>query len=268
MITASLRDHYEVLQVSRGASRAEVQAAFRRLAKVYHPDKNPHRVPWAESKMHELLGAYEVLVDEHRRAAYDRQRTPVSRSGMSFVERMKSRPDDPRAQSRLILHYLLQGDFDHAIELHEKLAFRRATFSLANHLDEYDYLDALFLLGEAYETREQWHTATRFYWEAYERERSGTQRRYFFEDLKDRLRVLFSQRLVRGLSPEGLLRSYRRALALGIGDRDAAVLYKKIAAVESQLGRREAAVAALDKAKRLCPRMKTIDLLRKRIAGN
>lgn len=268
MVAATARDCYEVLQIHRGASRAEVQAAFRRLAKVYHPDKNPHRVRWAESKMHELLGAYEVLNDELRRAAYDRQYAPVSRSPMSFVERMRSRPNDPRAQSRLILYYLLNGDFDQAIEIHEQLAFRRATFSLADHLDEYDYLDALFLLGEAYEAREQWHTAARFYWEAYEREKGGHRKRYFFEDLKDRLRILFSQRLVRGLGPEGILRNYRRALALGIGDRDAALLYKKIAAVENQLGRREAAVAALDQAKRLCPRMKTIDLLRKRIAGH
>ncbi len=268
MTTVTTRDYYEVLQIRRGASHAEVHAAFRRLAKLYHPDKNPHRVRWAESKMHELLGAYEVLNDEHRRAAYDRQRASTNRSIMSFAERMKSRPDDPCAQSRLVLYYLVHGDFDQAIELHEKLAFRCTTFSLADHLDEYDYLDALFLLGEAYEAREQWHTAARFYWEAYEREKSGPRKRYFFEDLKDRLRVLFSQRLVRGLEPEGVLRNYRRALALGIGDRDAAILYKKIAAVENQLGRREAAVAALDQAKRLCPRMKTIDLLRKRIAGN
>lgn len=261
-------DYYEVLQIRRGASRSEVQMAFRRLAKLYHPDKNPHRVRWAEAKMHELLNAYRVLNDEDRRAAYDRQHASINRSTMSFVERMKSRPDDPRAQARLVLYYLLHGDFDQAIQLHEQLLFRRATFSLADHLDEYDYLDALFLLGEAYEAREQWHTAARFYWEAYEREKSGPRKRYFFEDLKDRLRVLFSQRLVRGLGPEGLLRNYRRALALGISDRDAALLYKKIAVVEIELGRREAAVAALDQAKRLCPRMKTIDLLRKRIAGN
>jgi len=261
------QNHYETLRVPQTASGRQIQSAFRGLAKRYHPDKNPQRIPWAEAKMRELLQAYEVLSDERQRMIYDSQ-LRASRPQMSFVERMKNKKDDLRAQSKLILHYLLDGEFDQAIELHEKLVLRHAAFSLDQHLEERDYLDSLFLLGEAYETRRQWHTAVRFYWEAYQRERVGPRKRYFFAELKDRLRILFSQRLVRGLSPEGALRNYRRALALGVGKRDAAMLYKKIASVQNRLGRHDEAVKALDKAKRLCPGMKSLDELKKKIAGN
>ena len=257
---------YETLRVRPAASRKEIQAAFRRLVKVYHPDRNPRRLAWAKGRMQQLLRAYDVLSDDRHRMIYDHT-VRAQQTGMSFVERMTRQKDDLRAQSKLVLHHLLEGEFDRAIELHERLVLRRPAFSLAQHLDERDYLDSLFLLGEAYEARQQWRTALRFYWQAYEREQAGPRKRYFFDELKDRLRVLFSQRLVRGLAPEDVLRNYRRALALGISKRDAALIYKKIASVESRLGRRGEAVKALNKAKVLCPGMKTIDLMKKKIAG-
>jgi tetratricopeptide (TPR) repeat protein len=224
-------------------------------------------VQWAEVKLRELLRAYEVLSDAKQRFAYDRKLRARS-GGMSFVERMMRKRDDHTAQAKLILHFLLEGEFERAIDLHESLLLRYATFSMAEHLDDRDYLDSLFLLGEAYEGREQWRTAARFYWEAYELEQSGPHKRYFFEELKDRLRIIFSQRLIRGLSPEDALKNYRRALALGIGNRDAALIYQKIAAIQSRLGRPDEAVKALNKAQNLCPGMKTIDLLKIKIAGN
>jgi tetratricopeptide (TPR) repeat protein len=236
------------------------------LVKLYHPDRNPDKVDWAEEKMRSLIRAYETLVDDRQRVIYDRELHMQSR-GLSFAERMKRKDHDDRAQSKLVLHYLLQGEADRAVELHEKLRLERIAFSLEDHLDDRDYLDSLFLLGEAYEERRQWRTAARYYWEAYQREKS-VRKRFFFEEVKDRLRVLFSQRLIRGAAPEDALQNYRRALSLGIAKRDAAIIYKKIAALEVRLGNRSEAVDALDQAKKLCPGMKTIDEMRRRIAGS
>lgn len=259
--------HYQTLCVPRNASRREIQASFRRLVKVYHPDKNPQRVKWAEGQMRKLLDAYETLSDETRRAIYDRHLL-ARRAGVSFVERMSRKKDDLAAQSKLVLHYLLDGEFEPAIDLYERLARRRVTFSLAHYLDECDYLDSLFLLGEAYEQRRMWRTAVRFYWEAYERERTEPRKRYFFDELRDRLRVIFSQRLVRGLAPEDALKNYRRALAMCSTGRDAALVHKKIAVLQNRLGRPADAVESLNKAKQLCPNMKTIDAMRASIAGD
>jgi len=259
-------NHYDTLQVASGASREEIRASFRRLVKVYHPDKNPTRVPWAEVRMRDLLAAYRVVSDSRQRALYDRALRTARRGG-SLGERAKRREDDLRTQSRRILRHLLDGRYEAAIDLHQKMRLRRVSFNLGHHLDERDYLDSLFLLGEAYEDRRQWRTALQFYWEAYERERSGPPKRYFFDELRDRLRVLFSQRLVKGLAPEDALRSYDRALAMCNANRDAAMIYKKIASVHGRLGRRNEAAAALDRAQRLCPGMKGIDAMRRKIAG-
>lgn len=67
---ASKRDYYEVLGLSRTASRDEIKKAYRRLARRYHPDVSQD--PDADEKFKEVSEAYEVLSDDQKRAAYDR----------------------------------------------------------------------------------------------------------------------------------------------------------------------------------------------------
>ncbi len=64
------RDYYEILGVQRSASVDELKAAYRKLAKQYHPDVN--KEPGAEERFKEINEAYAVLSDEQKRAAYDR----------------------------------------------------------------------------------------------------------------------------------------------------------------------------------------------------
>jgi molecular chaperone DnaJ len=65
------RDYYEILSVERTASGDEIKRSYRKLAVKYHPDKNPDD-PHAEEKFKELGEAYDVLMDDQKRAAYDR----------------------------------------------------------------------------------------------------------------------------------------------------------------------------------------------------
>lgn len=66
----SKRDYYEVLNLTRNASEAEIKQAYRRLAMKFHPDRNPGDQV-AEEKFKEAKEAYEVLSDSRKRAAYD-----------------------------------------------------------------------------------------------------------------------------------------------------------------------------------------------------
>jgi DnaJ-class molecular chaperone len=64
------RDYYDVLGVGRKASDQEIKNAYRKLAREYHPDRNPGDKE-AEAKFKEVQQAYDVLSDPQKRAQYD-----------------------------------------------------------------------------------------------------------------------------------------------------------------------------------------------------
>ncbi len=66
----SKRDYYEVLGVSKGATKDEIKKAYRKHALKYHPDKNPGDKE-AEEKFKEAAEAYEVLSNDEKKARYD-----------------------------------------------------------------------------------------------------------------------------------------------------------------------------------------------------
>ncbi len=65
------RSLYELLEVPESADAKQLTAAFRRLAKEWHPDVNRDRLEQATERMKKISGAYQTLKDPTRRAAYD-----------------------------------------------------------------------------------------------------------------------------------------------------------------------------------------------------
>jgi molecular chaperone DnaJ len=65
--------HYEVLGVAENATKDEIKKSYRKLAKEFHPDRNPGDEE-AESKFKKVAEAYEILSDDKKRKMYDHKR--------------------------------------------------------------------------------------------------------------------------------------------------------------------------------------------------
>ena len=115
----AFQDYYEILQVGKTASQEEIQRAYRKLARKYHPDIN--KSADAEEKFKKINEAYEVLGDKEKRKKYDQigaswqqgqeYGAPFGKEGGHFT----FRTDDPGQFSgrlddliRLLLVYCLE----------------------------------------------------------------------------------------------------------------------------------------------------------------
>ncbi|CAN7938279.1 unnamed protein product, partial [Ixodes hexagonus] len=86
-------DYYAFLNVSKDASPEEITNAYRRLSKIYHPDKHadPLKKRDAEILFNKTRQAYDVLADPHRRAIYDTLGTKgLDTEGWQVVQRTKT----------------------------------------------------------------------------------------------------------------------------------------------------------------------------------
>ena len=73
---AGRTDYYKTLGVGKGASDEEIKKAYRKLARQYHPDRNPGDKK-AEEKFKEISQAHDVLSDPEKRKSYDRGQGPL-----------------------------------------------------------------------------------------------------------------------------------------------------------------------------------------------
>jgi curved DNA-binding protein CbpA len=86
-------DPYKVLQVDPEAEDEVIQAAYRRLAQKYHPDRAPDRE--AAARMVAINAAWEMVGEPARRAAYDRSRATQHRSGPPSTPASAAPPSAP-----------------------------------------------------------------------------------------------------------------------------------------------------------------------------
>merc|ERR1719427_867751 len=80
-----MKCHYDVLSVDREANDDEIKKSYRKLALLYHPDKNPDN-PEVVELFREVQSAYDVLSDKQERAWYDKNREAILKGGDDYVD--------------------------------------------------------------------------------------------------------------------------------------------------------------------------------------
>ena len=89
-------DLYEILNLHPSAHPDVIEAAYQRLALLYHPDTDPS--PEAAGLMASISRAYAVLGDPEKRAAYDQNRKAVENTPVAWAEGESAESDSPEAR--------------------------------------------------------------------------------------------------------------------------------------------------------------------------
>lgn len=103
--SSSIVDHYKELGVNRNATSTDIRSAYKRLALLWHPDRN--KAQDAEEKFKKIKQAYDILCDEKQRREYDRQQSELSKpksstrhASKTHVNRKKTNEGSKRKYSK------------------------------------------------------------------------------------------------------------------------------------------------------------------------
>ena len=102
-----MEDYYEILEVSKKASKEIIDKAYKTLAKKYHPDANPEeKKQWAEEKFKKINEAYEILSNKEKREEYDKQIEIEKRRVLIETENLKEKYKKLQEQNQILQNQL------------------------------------------------------------------------------------------------------------------------------------------------------------------
>ncbi len=268
-------DYYQILEIGRDATAPEIKRAFRRLAKRYHPDKNPEQIAFAEQMFREVCRAYDALRDTEQKSNYDRMLQVLERQRKAreaYFEKL-SRLNKNYAKLELLLEALHRQNYETGISLYEQLCHNNEEIGKKWRIDDFlnyeESRDCEFLIAEAYQYLGFSHSDSS---STFERHRKIKQAmlmyesllsaeakrpcfRQFTRDVKERLKFIYLYHF----SVDGYDQTFRIPLAkiraLKLPKRETAWMYKKIAEFYVEIDQFTNARTVLKMAFELQPRL-------------
>jgi curved DNA-binding protein CbpA len=175
-----MQNYYEMLGIGENAGGPEIKKAFREKAKQLHPDIAGTD---AEEKMRALIAAYETLLDDRRRYAYDRMLSRLIKTyTFDYRQFLRDEPDDPKLQARLIFFELLHDRGEDAVKVWR--AQGALSYAMRKYMDREDWMDCTFLLAEELDRSHCYREAYALLCEIAEAEQEKPYFKHFAVDLR------------------------------------------------------------------------------------
>ena len=268
-------NYYQILEIKRDATAREIKRAFRKLAKRYHPDKNPERTAFAEQMFREICNAYNTLHNEKQKSDYDRTLQTIEhqrKSQEAYLDRL-NRLNQSYAKLELLLHALLHHNYETGVSMYEQLQHHSQEAGREWRIDDFlsyeESRDCEFLIAEAYqklgfsngdetsvlERHRKIEQAMRIYESLLSAEARRPCFKHFIREVKERLKFIYLYHF----SVEGYDQTCQIPLtkirALKLSKRETAWMYKKIAEFYVEIKRFPEARTVLKMAFELQPRL-------------
>lgn len=262
-------DYYALLGVPPQATIGEIRRAYRRLALIHHPDKNPGNEAEARILFDNVAAAYAVLSNDHQRRLYDRRMRATQSQTAPRPSRNNARID----LAYRVLDLLLIEDAAEALRQFDRLLRVTGTdagaLDLERYLDDGDARDCEFLLAEALERAGRSDEAIHLYARCLQREAREPYFRRFIDEVRDRHRTLVFRRIAEAAQTHGMTPSLReqarRALAHGWTRRSRAYHLRRLAEALEAGGHTDDARDVLGEALALFPKLPGVKRLSVRL---
>ena len=278
-------DYYQILEIRRDATANEIKRAFRKLAKRYHPDKNPERIAFAEKMFREVCNAYSTLQNTKQKSDYDRVLRTIERQQSfqdgfvngtlqheTYFDRL-NRLNQSYAKLELLLEALLHQNYETGISMYEQLRDHSEETGKEWRIDDFlsyeESRDCEFLIAEAYqklgfsngdasstlERHEKIEQAMLIYESLLSAEVKRPCFRHFIREVKDRLKYIYLYHFSIEGYPQTSDVPLTKIRALELPKRETAWIYKKIAEFYVEIDRYPEARTVLKMAFELQPRL-------------
>ena len=224
-------DYYHILEVNRQATAAEIKKAFRKLAKRYHPDKNPGREEFADQMFRQISIAYETLCYTKQRLKYDLALDALDEQQNAQASYLKNlrRATQRRQKYELMFQELLNRNDEAGIRIYEQLQREDKKVHIDNFLSYADSRDCEFLIAEAYYSFGNYRTAMRIYESLISLEKRRMFFHHFIDEIKGRLKQVYLYFLTHPQHLEDIPIDLEKVHALNLSKRETAWIYKKLA---------------------------------------
>jgi hypothetical protein len=253
-------DYYAVLAVDARASEEEIRRSYRRLALEAHPDKNPNRREWAETRIRELIVAFEVLSNEDSRRSFDLYIRASGRLRQD-QEPFFFHRQTPGCRALLILHHLLKGRASEASDIVEEMEEEYGGSYLYDYLAHSDYLDCLFLLAEHHVREKNFLAASQRLRTFYHLECRAQNPRHYLDQVLDLLRDLYLRRLPKLLEPLLQVTYLLEAAEFRLGKKDEIRRLSLLAEMAARSGNPPVARASIDRLYQMAPELPELSML-------
>ena len=264
-------DYYQILEIERDATAREIKGAYRKLAKRYHPDKNPERTAFAEKMFREVCNAYNTLQDKRRKSDYDRTLQTIEQQRKShevYLDRL-NRLNQTYPKLELLLQALIHHNYETGVSMYEQLQHRSQKIGKELRIDDFlsyeESRDCEFLIAEAYQKlgfsngdQDRSHKieqARLIYESLLSAETRRPCFRHFIREVKERLKFIYLYHF----SVDGYDQTHQIPLTkireLKLSKRETAWMYKKVAEFYVEIDRFSEARTVLKMAFELQPRL-------------